>query len=318
MGVRPFSSEFGDFTLHVFRNTLDNRHHLALTMGALGPEPTLVRVHGGNLLGDVLRMRGLDTHRALGASLEAVARAGRGAVLYMEHPSDGGELIRRLDARPGEAPPMSFRDYGIGAQILVALGLRKIPACSPTARARSSASTATASKSWSKYPFDAGTPDPMSSQPPVFPAISGAPFRVGVVAARYNDRLVDALLAQVIGSLRAAGVREKNITVARVPGSNELPIAAQLLAAARPQPSVIVALGVLIRGDTIHYGLIAETVAQALQRVALDARLPVINGVVVAETRAQAEARCLGTIDRGAEFARAALAMAALAMNNGQ
>jgi 3,4-dihydroxy 2-butanone 4-phosphate synthase/GTP cyclohydrolase II len=134
VGVRPFSSEFGDFTLHVFRNKLDNRHHLALTLGTLGPEPTLVRVHGGNLLGDVFHMRGLDTHRALGASLETVARAGRGAVLYMEHPSDGAELIRRLDARPGESPPMSFRDYGIGAQILVALGLCKIRLLSNSTR----------------------------------------------------------------------------------------------------------------------------------------------------------------------------------------
>jgi 3,4-dihydroxy 2-butanone 4-phosphate synthase/GTP cyclohydrolase II len=52
----------------------------------------------------------------------------------MEHPSDGAELIRRLDARPGELPPMSFRDYGIGAQILVALGLCKIRLLSNSTR----------------------------------------------------------------------------------------------------------------------------------------------------------------------------------------
>ena len=125
--TRPFPSEFGEFTLHVFRNKLDNRHHLALAMGRLGPEPTLVRVHSENLLGDVFRMRGVDSHHALVGSLEAVARAGRGVVLYMEHANGGAELIKRLDAKPGEAPtPMGFRDYGIGAQILAALGLRKI------------------------------------------------------------------------------------------------------------------------------------------------------------------------------------------------
>lgn len=125
--TRPFPSEFGDFVLHVFRSKLDNRHHLALAMGGLGPEPTLVRVHSENLLGDVFRMKGVGSHQTLMASLEAVARAGRGVVLYMEHANGGAELIKRLDTKPGEAPaPMSFRDYGIGAQILAALGLRKI------------------------------------------------------------------------------------------------------------------------------------------------------------------------------------------------
>lgn len=125
--TRPFPSEFGEFTLHVFRSKLDNRHHLALAMGGLTPEPTLVRVHSENLLGDVFRMRGLDTHQALIGSLEAVAREGRGVVLYMEHANGGAELIKRLQTKPGEPPPpMSIRDYGIGAQILAALGLRKI------------------------------------------------------------------------------------------------------------------------------------------------------------------------------------------------
>ncbi|MCR6655536.1 MAG: 3,4-dihydroxy-2-butanone-4-phosphate synthase [Opitutus sp.] len=125
--TQPFPSEFGDFVLHVFRSKLDNRHHLALAMGALGPEPTLVRVQSENLLGDVFRLRGLETHATLAGSLEAIAREGRGVVLYMEHANGGAELIQRLMAKPGEAPPpMSFRDYGIGAQILAKLGLSKI------------------------------------------------------------------------------------------------------------------------------------------------------------------------------------------------
>ena len=125
--TRPFASAFGEFSLHVFRSKVDNRHHLAFTKGSLGPEPTLVRVHSENLLGDVFRMRGSDSQQPLAASLEAVAKAGRGVVLYMEHPATGAELLRRLDAKPGDAAPaMSIRDYGIGAQILAALGLRKI------------------------------------------------------------------------------------------------------------------------------------------------------------------------------------------------
>jgi 6,7-dimethyl-8-ribityllumazine synthase len=151
----------------------------------------------------------------------------------------------------------------------------------------------------------------MSLQPPIASAIPGAPFKVGIVAASYNGPLVDGLLARVLAALRAAGVREKNLLLVRVPGSHEIPIAVQRLAARR-RPDVIVALGVLIRGDTIHYELIAGTVTQALQTVALGAGRPVVNGVVVAENAAQARARCVGKINRGAEFARTALAMAAL------
>lgn len=151
----------------------------------------------------------------------------------------------------------------------------------------------------------------MSLDAPDSLSIDGAPFRVAVVAARYNAELVDALLEQVVSQLRNAGVLPSNLRVERVPGSNELPVAAQLLADASPR-DVIVTLGVLIRGDTIHYELIADATTQALQRVALETKIPVINGVVVAENQAQAEARCRGPINRGAEFARAALEMAAL------
>jgi 6,7-dimethyl-8-ribityllumazine synthase len=151
----------------------------------------------------------------------------------------------------------------------------------------------------------------MSLSAPQLPPVAGAPYKVAVAAAGYNPRLVEALLGELRATLRAAGVRERNLIVARVPGSNELPVAAQLLAA-RHRPDVIVALGVIVRGGTIHYELIAHAVAAALQRVALDSGRPVINGVVVAETAAQAAARCRGRRNRGAEFARSALAMAAL------
>jgi 6,7-dimethyl-8-ribityllumazine synthase len=111
--------------------------------------------------------------------------------------------------------------------------------------------------------------------------------------------------------LLAAGVKEKSITVVRVPGSHEVPWAAQALAESG-QRDVIIALGVLIGGDTSHHEMVGQSVSQALQRISLETRLPVINGVIVANTLAQAEARCRGKINRGAEFASAALEMAAL------
>jgi 3,4-dihydroxy 2-butanone 4-phosphate synthase/GTP cyclohydrolase II len=131
--TRPFASEFGEFTLHVFRSPMDGRHHLALSMGELGSQPTLVRVHSENLLSDLFRAKGLPGHTMLTSALAAVAKEGRGVVLYMQPANE--MLVRCLAAKPGEAPPpMDFRDYGIGAQILVALGLGKIRLLSNSTR----------------------------------------------------------------------------------------------------------------------------------------------------------------------------------------
>jgi 6,7-dimethyl-8-ribityllumazine synthase len=151
----------------------------------------------------------------------------------------------------------------------------------------------------------------MSLDSPVLRAAPASGLKIAVVATQFNAALVEALLARVLGRLRAQGVRDRNLTVVRVPGSHELPVAAALLVDGK-RPDAVVALGVIIRGDTIHYELIATAATHGLMDVALGSRIPVINGVIVAETRAQARARCQGRIDRGAEFADAAVAMAGL------
>jgi 6,7-dimethyl-8-ribityllumazine synthase len=151
----------------------------------------------------------------------------------------------------------------------------------------------------------------MSQNPPSARRLNGAKFRIGVVAARFNEALVDGLLDRLRAGLQAAGVPDDQIQVVRVPGSHEVPWAAGRLAASR-RFDCVVALGVLIGGDTNHHEMVGQSVSQALQRVALDADLPVINGVIVTATAAQARARCTGRINRGAEFAAAALAMAEL------
>jgi 6,7-dimethyl-8-ribityllumazine synthase len=151
----------------------------------------------------------------------------------------------------------------------------------------------------------------MSLDSPNLAAVDGAALKFGLVASRFNGELVDGLLVRATAILRGAGVKEKNLTFVRVPGSHEVPWAAQKLAA-RKGCDCVIALGVLIGGDTNHHEMVGQSVSQALQQVALGTGVPVINGVIVTATVAQARERCVGKIDRGTEFGRAALAMAAL------
>jgi 6,7-dimethyl-8-ribityllumazine synthase len=151
----------------------------------------------------------------------------------------------------------------------------------------------------------------MSLASPKLAVVNGAALKLGLVAACFNEDLVDSLLARTVATLRAAGVKEKNLTVVRVPGSHEVPWAAQQLAV-RGGRDAVIALGVLIGGDTNHHEMVGQSVSQALQGIAVATGVPVINGVIVTDTLAQAKARTVGKINRGAEFGRAALAMAAL------
>jgi len=128
VGLRKIETDFGEFDLHVFRSLLDGRIHLALTRGALDHSPTLVRVQGENLLSDVF---GASLRENLvRPAMRRIAAAGKGVVVYIEQ-SHGGI---RLDPKTGQlsengglgGAPMDIRDYGMGAQILSELGLRKI------------------------------------------------------------------------------------------------------------------------------------------------------------------------------------------------
>lgn len=135
--TRPFESEFGTFDLHLFRSILDNRQHIALSMGELGGDPTLVRVQSENLLGDIFRSTSLGGYNSLNKAMELIAEAGHGVLLYIEQPQGGIRVIEgqgEADLKEVGPMKMDFRDYGIGAQILVELGLRKIRLLSSTQR----------------------------------------------------------------------------------------------------------------------------------------------------------------------------------------
>ena len=137
--TRPFKSEFGNFDLHIFRSILDNRQHLALTMGTLDVRPTLVRVQSENLLTDVFRSKERSGYNAFISAMEKITEAQHGVLLYIEQPRSGVPVTDNRQAKKttsdnSDSAKMDFRSYGIGAQILVALGLKKIRILSSTTR----------------------------------------------------------------------------------------------------------------------------------------------------------------------------------------
>lgn len=143
------------------------------------------------------------------------------------------------------------------------------------------------------------------------PAPISAGLRFCVLAARWNAEYVDRLVEAATTVLAGRGVASSDVEVRRVPGSLELPVAA-LWAARSGAFDAVLAFGVVIRGGTEHFRLVAEGSAQGLVRVALDTGVPVLNGVLACETAAQAAERSGGAMgNRGAEVALAALEMAA-------
>lgn len=130
-------------------------------------------------------------------------------------------------------------------------------------------------------------------------------MRVGVVAARFNDLIVDRLLSGALGTLLAHGVQEQDIHAVRVPGAVEIPLLAQALAD-REDIDGVLALGCVIRGATAHFDHVCSMVASGLNRVALDASKPVVFGVLTTDTLEQAFDRAGGKLgNKGAEAASA-------------
>lgn len=142
--------------------------------------------------------------------------------------------------------------------------------------------------------------------------VSPAGARYAVIASRWNAPIVEALVAGARRAFAAHGVPDTAVDVWRVPGAWELPVLAARLAG-EGRHAAIVALGCVVRGDTRHYEQVADGCAEGLMRVAVDMRLPVLNGVLAVEREADAVARAGGAHgNKGEEAALAAIAMAAL------
>ena len=142
--------------------------------------------------------------------------------------------------------------------------------------------------------------------------MSAAGRKFAVIAARWNEAHVQRLVDAALDTLRRQGARDEDVVLTWVPGSFELPIAAAW-AADSGRFDAVLAFGVVIRGETEHFRLVADGAAQGLMRVSLDTGVPVLNGVLAVENAAQADARCGGSHgNTGAQTALAAVTMAEL------
>ena len=147
----------------------------------------------------------------------------------------------------------------------------------------------------------------MSLDTPGIKKIDGSGLRIAVIASRYNEALVDSLVHHACVTVEASGAATP--VIERVPGAAELPLAAATLAK-HDFIDAIICLGVVIAGDTNHHEIIADSTATALLDLSIAKKVPVINGILVVKNLTQAKARAGDEINRGKEFAQAALEMA--------
>jgi 6,7-dimethyl-8-ribityllumazine synthase len=147
-------------------------------------------------------------------------------------------------------------------------------------------------------------------------ALNGAGKRFGIVASRFNSRVVELLVSGAVDCLRRHGVDPGDILVVRVPGAWEIPQAAEELAdppEGRPKLDALIALGVVIRGETPHFDYICSQCSRGLGAVSKKHRIPVGFGVLTCDTSQQAEERAGGKAgNKGWEAALAAIEMADL------
>ena len=138
--------------------------------------------------------------------------------------------------------------------------------------------------------------------------LDGKKLYIGIVQARFNEGITNALTEACKTELLALGVVEKHIKLYSVPGALEVPVALQALAE-KNEFDALIAVGCIIRGETYHFELVANESGKGVTRVALDYKLPIANAILTVENTSQAQAR--QTIN-GIEAARVAVEMANL------
>lgn len=137
------------------------------------------------------------------------------------------------------------------------------------------------------------------------PRIIGQKVRICIVASKYNEKFTDALVENCIDEIGEL-IPLSRIDLIRVPGAFEIPVAVASVMD-REETNCVIALGVIIRGDTGHADLVAASVTDSLQRLAVEKMIPVIHEVLLVDDEKQAYSRCnAASKNRGREAARAA------------
>ena len=149
----------------------------------------------------------------------------------------------------------------------------------------------------------------MSKASPFSPKVANRRRTFHIVASRFNAQYVDGLVNHVTQELRCLAP-DSTVLVHRVPGSFEIPVVAREVAI-QNKTDAIIACGVILQGETDHAQNLSRSVTDALQQIAIEQGMPVINAVLTFENENQARARCLeNKINRGTEAARAAVEIA--------
>ena len=138
--------------------------------------------------------------------------------------------------------------------------------------------------------------------------LNGAGLKVGIVMARFNLPICEALLSSCVAELKRLGVADADMTIANVPGALEVPLVLQTMAQSGCFDA-LVALGAVIRGETYHFEVVSNDACRAIMDVQLDTGIPIANGILTCDTDEQAEIR---TQPKGSDCAQAAVEMANL------
>ena len=117
--------------------------------------------------------------------------------------------------------------------------------------------------------------------------VAPAGMKVGIVASRFNEIIVNKLLGGAVDGLVRHGVKDENITLAKVPGAFEIPLIAKKMAESKKYDAVI-CVGAVIRGSTSHYDYVCAEVSKGIAQVSLSEGIPVMFGVLTTDTIEQA------------------------------